>query len=197
MYRSCLRLSTRPARRSTSRWCESVGPGTSTASWISLTETSPLGRARKKKTCNRVKWASALRASTWLSLASSLASGSGVLVFIFLYLSKFRESRPFRGASWSWHRRGAGPVSPRVPSDMRTGWRRRAGYEHTVAAVFGLDLHVNLCRSPAGRAVRAVTGVANSACVGCGLAEPRGKVQRAQRGVVALSLTGARRQLDP
>src|SRR5213596_785035 len=76
MYRSCLRLSTRPARRSTSRWCESVGPGTSTASWISLTETSRLARARKKKTCSRVKWARALRSSTWLSLASSLASGS-------------------------------------------------------------------------------------------------------------------------
>jgi hypothetical protein len=37
-----------------------------------------------------------------------------------------REARPLCGTSWSRPRRGAGSVSPRVPSDMRTGRPGRA-----------------------------------------------------------------------
>ena len=55
-----------------------------------------------------------------------------------------RESRPFRGASWSWHRRGAGSVSPRVLSDMRTGCRRRADRGRTARRNPDLVIHVNL-----------------------------------------------------
>jgi hypothetical protein len=42
-----------------------------------------------------------------------------------------REARPLCGTSWSRPRRGAGSVSPRVPSDMRTGRPGRANRGRT------------------------------------------------------------------
>src|SRR6267142_4063407 len=99
MYRSSLRLSTSPARRSRSRWCDRVGPGISTSAWISPTDISLPARTRKKKTWRRVRCARALNASTCSSLASSWARGSRAMVFIFcisryIELSK-RSQAPF------------------------------------------------------------------------------------------------------
>src|SRR5882672_5312618 len=99
MYRSSLRLSTRPARRSRSRWCDRVGPGISTSAWISPTDISRPARTRKKKTWSRLRWARALNASACSSLASSWASGSRAMVFILRDISKYgTEVKPAPGA---------------------------------------------------------------------------------------------------
>src|SRR5258705_10984178 len=99
MYRSSFRLSTRPARRSRSRWCDRVGPGISTPGWIPPTDISRPGRTRKKKTWSRLRWARALNASACSSLALSWASGSRAMVFILRDISKYgTEGKPGRGA---------------------------------------------------------------------------------------------------
>src|SRR5438128_7763221 len=67
MYRSSFRLSTSPARRRMSRWWDRVGPGISTASWISPTDSAFPAFTRTKKTWSRLRCARALKASTWLS----------------------------------------------------------------------------------------------------------------------------------
>src|SRR6185369_16121953 len=90
MYRSSFRLSTRPARRRTSRWWDSVGPGISTASWISPTDISRPAFTSRKNTCRRLRWASALNASTCVSSADNRATGKRAIVFIFRSIWKYR-----------------------------------------------------------------------------------------------------------
>src|SRR6266705_755065 len=71
MWRSSRRLWINPARRRSARWCESVGAGMPTASWMSPALTSRLAWARKKNTRRRDTWASALNASTCSSVTST------------------------------------------------------------------------------------------------------------------------------
>src|SRR4029453_9283466 len=100
MYRSCFRLSTSPARRRMSRWWDKVGPGISTASWISPTDRALPAFTRTKKTWSRLRCARALNASTWLSSADSCVGGSRAIVFIFRSIWKYQSRvNRFRWAS--------------------------------------------------------------------------------------------------
>ena len=47
------------------------------------------------------------------------------------HIGRSHEARPLWGTSWSRPRRNAGSVSPRVPSGMRTGCRRRSARGRT------------------------------------------------------------------
>jgi len=83
------------------------------------------------------------------------------------------------GTSWFWPRRGAGSMSPRVPSDMRTGRRGAPLASALLAAILGLSLRVNLSRSAPRGLYRDVTGSATREGVGACLRESRGSDVRA------------------
>ena len=83
-----------------------IGLATS-AAWISPTETSLPARTRKKKTWIRLRCPRALNASTWLSSASSRASGRRAIVFVFRSVWNYRTDvkRRFEPAAYAMTRR--------------------------------------------------------------------------------------------
>src|SRR5262249_16431867 len=122
MYRSSFRLSTRPARRRMSRWWDSVGPGISTASWISPTDISRPAFTSTKKTWRRLRCARALKAWTCVSSADNGASGDPAIVFIFPSLWKYRSRVKWyarRGLRGSANATGAGVRRVRMRHDDR------------------------------------------------------------------------------